>query len=144
MARRTQVTLHDFIAEQVMADPEWRVAYEAADATREAGRALARARRDAGLSQTELALRSGPGQAVISRIEGGTVSPTLDTLGKIAKGLGMRPVVVFEPLDSKREQASGIKRRPGVSAKTGKRAPVKSKTPRTHGKPRANTKVEHS
>ena len=30
------------------------------------------------------------------------MSPTLDTLTRIAKGLGMRPVVAFEPLDARR------------------------------------------
>lgn len=104
--------LDDFIRRHVMTDPEWRSAYEAADATREAARALARARRDAGLSQVELAELSGTAQAVISRIERGAVSPSLDTLSKIAKGLGMRPVVALEPLGS------------------GRRAVVPSRTPR--------------
>lgn len=90
--------LEEFIHAYVTSDPEWREAYEKADATREAARALARARRLAGLSQTELAERSGTAQAVISRIERGTVSPSLDTLSKIAKGLGMRPIVALEPL----------------------------------------------
>lgn len=97
--------LEDFIAEHVMTDPECRVAYEEADATREAARALARARRDAGLSQTELAVRSGTAQAVISRIERGTVSPSLDTLSKIAKGLGMRPVIALEPIEAQNHES---------------------------------------
>ena len=93
--------LNEFINKHVMADPEWKAAYEAADATREAARALVRARQEAGLSQTELARRSGTAQAVISRIECGAVSPSLHTLTKIAKGLGMRPVVALEPLQAK-------------------------------------------
>ena len=76
---------------------------EAADATREGARAVARARKEAGLTQAELAARAGTAQAVISRIERGTMSPTLDTLTRIAKGLGMRPVVAFEPLDVPRQ-----------------------------------------
>lgn len=94
--------LEGFITEHVMTDPEWRSAYEEADATREAARAVARARRDAGLSQTELAVRSGTAQAVISRIERGVVSPSLDTFSKIAKGLGMRPVIALEPIKARR------------------------------------------
>lgn len=93
--------LNEFIAKHVITDPEWKAAYEAADATREAARALIRARHAAGLTQTELARRSGTAQAVISRIECGAVSPSLDTLTKIAKGLGMRPVVALEPIATK-------------------------------------------
>lgn len=99
------MNLREFIDEYIMADPEWRVAYEEADATREAARALARARHAAGLTQEELARRSGTAQAVISRIERGVVSPSLETLTKIARGLGMRPVVVFEPLRGRRSPA---------------------------------------
>ncbi len=64
---------------------------------------MVRARKEAGLTQAELAARAGTAQAVISRIERGTMSPTLDTLTRIAKGLGMRPVVAFEPLDVPRQ-----------------------------------------
>jgi len=94
--------LQEFIETYVMTDPEWREAHEAADATREGARAVVRARKEAGLTQAELAARAGTAQAVISRIERGTMSPTLDTLTRIAKGLGMRPVVAFEPLDARR------------------------------------------
>jgi transcriptional regulator with XRE-family HTH domain len=88
--------LQEFIDEHVMSDPEWRDAYDDADATREAARAIVRARMAAGLSQAELAERAGTAQAVISRIERGVVSPSLDTFGKIARGLGLRPVVTLE------------------------------------------------
>ena len=88
--------LKRFVERYVMTDPEWRRAYEEADATREAARALARARRDAGLSQAALAKKVGTGQAVISRIENGAMSPTLDMVSRIARGLGLRPVIAFE------------------------------------------------
>lgn len=114
--------LEEFITEHVMTDPEWRAAYEEADATRQAARALTRARRAAGLSQTELAARSGTAQAVISRIERGAVSPSLDTLSKIAKGLGMRPVVALEAIralsgESKQPATSGVAAKRKMNAK---------------------------
>jgi transcriptional regulator with XRE-family HTH domain len=114
--------LEEFIAEHVMTDPEWKAAYEEADATREAARALLRARREAGLSQSELAARSGTAQAVISRIERGTVSPSLDTLSKIAKGLGMRPVVALQPMRrpvAERTMVKTAKRIPRPTEKKG-------------------------
>lgn len=101
-----------FIAKHVMTDPEWRRAYEEADATREAARALARARREAGLSQTALAKKVGTGQAVISRIESGAMSPTLDMVSRLARGLGMRPVIAFE---SQPVARSAHKRRSAVA-----------------------------
>ena len=88
--------LKRFVEKYVMTDPEWRRAYQEADATREAARALSRARREAGLSQAALAKKVGTGQAVISRIENGTMSPTLDMVSRLARGLDMRPVIAFE------------------------------------------------
>ena len=102
--------LQEFIDEHVMTDPEWREAYDEADATREAARAIARARIAAGLSQAELAELAGTAQAVISRIERGVVSPTLDTFGKIARGLGLRPVVALESTRTKRASARSAHR----------------------------------
>ncbi|MFA5787179.1 MAG: helix-turn-helix transcriptional regulator [Actinomycetota bacterium] len=98
--------LNEFIRKHVMTDPEWREAYEEADAAREGARALARARRAAGLSQAALAERVGTDQAVISRIERGAVSPTLDMLTRIARGLDMRPIIAFEPIPAGRRKAS--------------------------------------
>jgi ribosome-binding protein aMBF1 (putative translation factor) len=103
------------IERYVMTDPEWRRAYEEADATREAARAVARARREAGLSQTALARKVGTGQAVISRIESGAMSPTLDMVSRLARGLGMRPVIAFE---SQRVRRSTRRKRSGVAVES--------------------------
>lgn len=54
------------------------------------GRQLAHQRRSRGLSQRELAARSGVDQADISRIERGALSPTTTTLDKLARALGSR------------------------------------------------------
>lgn len=116
--------LKRFVEKYVMTDPEWRRAYEEADATREAARALARARREAGLSQAALAKKIGTGQAVISRIENGTMSPTLDMVSRLARGLGMKPVIAFEsasrahrPTAAKRRLAKHPGRRSRAAAK---------------------------
>lgn len=103
--------LTEFIEKNVLADPEWKEAFEEADATRAAARAIARARLAAGLSQAELADRAGTAQAVISRIERGVVSPSLDTFAKIARGLGMRPVVALELRGKTSRKASTPARR---------------------------------
>ena len=57
------------------------------------GRAVAQARKKAGLRQHELAALAGVDQAVISRIECGKANPTLDLLGSLADALGADLVV---------------------------------------------------
>ena len=113
----TLMELNKFIQMHVMTDPEWRRAYEEADATREGARALMRARIAAGLSQAALAERVGTGQAVISRIETGAVSPTLDMLTRIARALDLRPVIAFEAYRTK----ARVRKRSGAKAPARKR-----------------------
>ena len=53
---------------------------------------LKAAREAAGLSQTELAERSGVGQPVISRIESGErVNPSITTVRRLEAALGLKP-----------------------------------------------------
>lgn len=59
------------------------------------GRELARARQEAGLTQSELALKSGLAQAVVSNIERGTSNPTMRTLERLADALGCELRVTF-------------------------------------------------
>ncbi len=48
------------------------------------------ARRSAGLSQRELALRSGVPQPSIARIESGRTAPRVDTLQRLLRACGVR------------------------------------------------------
>ena len=52
---------------------------------------------DHGLSQTQLADRTGISHSVVSRIETGQHRTNLETLGKIALALGRRLGISFEP-----------------------------------------------
>jgi transcriptional regulator with XRE-family HTH domain len=61
------------------------------------GGAVRAARLRAGMSQVELARRSGTSQPSIARLEGGLVSPTVITLDRIARALGTELVIDFEP-----------------------------------------------
>lgn len=58
------------------------------------------ARRRAGLTQRELARRSGTAQSVIARIERGQTSPTWDTLARLlgAAGFELRPGLALRPI----------------------------------------------
>ena len=55
-----------------------------------ARRLLRYARRAAGLSQRELARRSGIAQPAISRIESGRAVPRVDSLGRLLEACGLR------------------------------------------------------
>lgn len=55
------------------------------------------ARKDAGVTQTALAARTGIGQSEISRIERGIGNPTHETLAKIGRALSKRLVFVDIP-----------------------------------------------
>jgi transcriptional regulator with XRE-family HTH domain len=61
------------------------------------GSAVRAALRRAGVSQTELAARSGTSQPSIARLEKGQVSPTVITLDRIARALGTELIIDFEP-----------------------------------------------
>jgi ribosome-binding protein aMBF1 (putative translation factor) len=53
------------------------------------------AREKLGITQAELAARIGSTQPAVARLEAGGVSPSLDTLSRIADALGLELVVGF-------------------------------------------------
>ena len=73
-----------------MADPDFRVGYDEADAEYSVIEALVRARNEANLSQAELAKRLGTTQSAVARLEAGGVSPSISTLRRYAAATGSR------------------------------------------------------
>lgn len=65
-------------------------AFELAERVREARERL-------GITQLELARRIGSTQPAMARLEVGGVTPSLDTLGRIAAALGLELVVELRP-----------------------------------------------
>jgi DNA-binding XRE family transcriptional regulator len=61
----------------------------------ELGRNIQRVRTAAGLTQTALAKRSGLNRSYVSGLEAGKRNPTALTLQRLAKVLGVTPVVFF-------------------------------------------------
>ncbi len=61
------------------------------------GRNFARLRRDKGLTQEEVAARSGFSQQYISSLERGRRNPTVITLYELAQALGVGHVDLVEP-----------------------------------------------
>ena len=77
----------NYLAQQ-MEDPAFAAEYEAQRPEYEAIRAVIAARLACNMTQKELAEKTGIRQSNISRIENGSASPTIDTLARIAAGLG--------------------------------------------------------
>lgn len=82
--------------DQQLEDPEFTAEYEAMRPEYEAIRAVIAARLERHMTQKELAEKTGIRQSNISRIESGASSPTVDTLARIAAGLGKKLVIEFQ------------------------------------------------
>ena len=86
----------DLIIEKQMKNQEFSKAWAETEMEDQIKRALIQARIDSGLTQKELSEKSGIRQSNISRIENGTVIPTLQTLYSLAKGTGKKLKITFE------------------------------------------------
>ncbi|MBS5450045.1 MAG: helix-turn-helix transcriptional regulator [Coriobacteriia bacterium] len=82
-------TFRDYLDENLN-DPAFRAEWEEQAPERAVMREIAFERERAGLTQKELAERIGMRQGNLSRLENGNGNPSIDTLAKIARGLGKR------------------------------------------------------
>ena len=90
-------TLDDFLKEELQ-DPEFRKAYEALQPEYEIKRAMIQARMNSGMTQKQLAEKTGIAQADISKLENGNANPSLRTLQRLASGMGMQVKLEFVPV----------------------------------------------
>ena len=79
-----------------MDNPEFAAEYEAVRPEYETIRVVIAARLECNMTQKELAEKTGIRQSNISRIESGASSPTVDTLARIAAGLGKKLKIEFQ------------------------------------------------
>ena len=86
---------YDEFFNEMMKDPEVKREFDVLEPEFQLIREMIKARREAGLTQKELAERTGLQQSNISRIENGNGNPSLETLNKIAQGLGKKLVISF-------------------------------------------------
>ena len=89
-------TLNEFMAEQLK-NPEFREEYDKIQPELDVIRALVEARISQNLTQKELAARTGIDQADISKLENGTMNPSLNLLKRLADGMGMVLRIEFVP-----------------------------------------------
>lgn len=82
---------------QQLEDPTFRAEWEALEPEYAIIQAIIDAREASGLTQAQLAEKTGIGQADISKLENGNANPSLRTLQRLARGMGMRVKVEFVP-----------------------------------------------
>lgn len=92
MAAKT-ISIDDLIADQTK-DPEFKAGFESESEKLESAVQLMLAREAAGLSQRDLAAKSGVPQSTIARVERGS-NTSVDTLNKLAYALGKKLEVRF-------------------------------------------------
>ena len=85
-----------FLDEQLK-DPAFKKEYDALEPEFSIIQAIIDARKSAGLTQKELAQRTGIAQSDISKLETGNANPSLKTLQRLAEGMGMRMRLTFVP-----------------------------------------------
>lgn len=90
---------NDFLAQELQ-NPEVKKEYDALEAEFSFVQAMIDARKAAGLTQKQLAERTGIAQSDISKLEGGNGNPSLKTLQRIAAGMGMQLRVDFLPANN--------------------------------------------
>lgn len=98
MLKNKKVIKHtnfDELLAQELKNPEFKKEWDRLEPAYQAQRALIRARIDAKMSQRDLAKKAKTTQAVISRIENMTVSPSIGLLQKIAEAFGKNLEIKF-------------------------------------------------
>ena len=80
-----------------MKNPAFKAEYEALEPEFAIIQARIDARKSTGMTQEQLAQRTGIAQADISKLENGNANPSLKTMQRLASGMGMRLKVEFLP-----------------------------------------------
>jgi transcriptional regulator with XRE-family HTH domain len=108
----------DEVAGEWMKDPEFVAAYDALDEEFTLAAALIRARGT--MTQEQLASAMGTTQAVIARLESGTVKPSTRTLERLANATHTRLRISFEP--TVRKSPTAVRHPRHATTKTSKKA----------------------
>ncbi|SFC60127.1 helix-turn-helix domain-containing protein [Butyrivibrio sp. YAB3001] len=85
------------LTDELMQDPEFKKEYEALQPEMDITRAILDARIRAGMTQIELAEKSGISQADISRLEKGTRNPSIALLKRLAEAMDSTLKIEFIP-----------------------------------------------
>ena len=86
----------DYLKEQLQ-DEDFKKEWDAIEPEFAIIQAIIDARKTVGMTQKELAERTGIAQGDISKLETGSANPSLKTLQRLAEGMGMRLKLEFVP-----------------------------------------------
>ena len=84
-----------------MKEPGYKSAYDALDDEFQLAKTLIEARKQAGLSQDQLARRMKTSQFYVARIERGQVRPSTNALGRFSRATGTRLEISFERAEAR-------------------------------------------
>ncbi len=86
------------LTDELMQDPDFKKEYEALQPEMDIKRAILDARIRAGMTQMELAEKSGISQADICRLEKGTRNPSIALLKRLAEAMDSTLRIEFVPI----------------------------------------------
>lgn len=95
---QAKTKFNDFLNEQLK-DPEVKREYDALAPEFAIIQAMIDARQASGMTQKQLADKTGIAQADISKLERGNANPSLKTLQRLAAGMGMKVKIEFVPAE---------------------------------------------
>lgn len=91
-----EIKFTDFLSEQML-DPTFHVEWDALEPEFAIMQAMIDARKASGMTQQQLAEKTGIAQADISKLERGGANPSIKTLQRLAAGMGMKVHLSFRP-----------------------------------------------
>ncbi len=94
-----------------MKEPKYRKAYAALEEEFALASTVVDLRKDAGLTQEELARKMGTTQPVVARLESGRGRPSMRTLERLAEATDSRLFIRFEPRGVKKSVRDAGRRR---------------------------------
>ncbi len=100
---KKETSFNEYLNEQLK-DPEFKKEWDALEVEFSLIQALIDARESAGLTQSELAKKTGIAQGDISKIENGNGNPSIKTLKRLAKGMGKTLRIEFVDSNENREK----------------------------------------
>lgn len=83
--------------DEQLKDPAFKAEWDALQPEFAIMQAMIDARRQSGLTQKQLAEKTGIAQGDISKLENGSANPSVRTLLRLADGMGMRLKIEFVP-----------------------------------------------
>ena len=95
---RIDMTFEEDLREKLK-DRKFKEGYDDLEASYTLIETLIRTRNEEGITQAELAKRTGIAQSELSKIETGEANPSLKRINRIAKGLGRKVQITFAPRD---------------------------------------------